>query len=320
MQRRRDRVGALWIWPMLLFAVGAGAQERAGEPAAANLPAQKMGPHDLIAVSIYGSPELSRTVRISSEGLIRLPMLRRRLEAAGRLPAEMESAIAESLIEERILVDPVVTVTVVEYHSRPISVAGAVRRPVTFQAYGTVTLLEAITRAEGLSADAGPEIVVNRMETGTEESPRLVRRIPVKELLDGRDLGVNLRLYGGEQILVPEADKIFVVGNVKRPGAFPVRDSSDTTLLKLLALAEGLTPYAGRRAYLYRRETGRTAKTEIPIELRKIVERKAADVPLQANDILYIPDSKGRRMTLSALERIAGFGMATASGVLIWGR
>jgi len=232
----------------------------------------------------------------------------------------MESAIAESLIEERILVDPVVTVTVVEYHSRPISVAGAVRRPVTFQAYGTVTLLEAITRAEGLSADAGPEIVVNRMETGTEESPRLVRRIPVKELLDGRDLGVNLRLYGGEQILVPEADKIFVVGNVKRPGAFPVRDSSDTTLLKLLALAEGLTPYAGRRAYLYRRETGRTAKTEIPIELRKIVERKAADVPLQANDILYIPDSKGRRMTLSALERIAGFGMATASGVLIWGR
>ena len=290
------------------------------EIAIANLPAQKVGPNDLIAVSVYGAPELSRTIRVSADGGIRLPMLKRRIKAEGLMPGELETAIAEALRAEQILVDPFVTVTLAEYYSRPISVAGAVRSPITFQAVGNLTLLDAITRAGGLSPEAGPEILVSRLQPGEEGRPiALTQRIPVKALLEAADPELNLKLVGGEEIRVPEAGKVFVVGNVRKPGSFPVQDVTDTTVLKMLALAEGLAPYAAKEAFIYRREAGASAKNEIPIEIRKILERKAPDVPLQANDILYVPDAKGRRIGMTALERIIGFGSATASGVLIWG-
>jgi len=291
------------------------------EVGGANLPAQRIGANDLIAISVYDAPELTRTVRVSADGHIRLPMLKQRLRAEGRLPAELEAVIAEALQAEQILVDPVVTVTIVEYQSRPIRVAGAVKVPLTFQAIGEVTLLEAITRAGGLTPEAGPEILVTRKLADPQEGAQVVtQRIPVKALIDAADPEANLRLFGGEEIRVPEAGKIFVVGNVKKPGAYPVGESSEATVLRLLALAEGLAPYAQKQAYIIRRDERTGAKYEIPVELKKILERKAPDVPLLANDILYIPDNSGRRATTTALDRIAGFGAATASGILIWRR
>ena len=285
----------------------------------ANLPVQKIGTNDLIGVSVYDAPELTRTVRVSKEGTIRLPMLKRQLTAAGRLPGELEVQIAEGLQAEGILVDPVVTVTVAEYTSRPISVAGAVRKPLTFQALGTVTLLDAISRAEGLNADAGSEILVSRTQQGEDGPLTLVQRIPVRGLIDAADPELNLSLNGGEEIRVPEAGKVFVVGNVRKPGAFRIDESEDTSVLKLLALCEGLMPYAGKEAYIYRRGDGNSAKSEIPIPLKAIISRKSSDVPLQANDILYIPDNSTKRTTMGAIERLITFGSATASGVLVWG-
>jgi hypothetical protein len=87
-----------------------------------------------------------------------------------------------------------------------------------------------------------------------------------------------------------------------------------------LALAEGLAPFATKRAYIYRQDAATGSKHEIAIELNKILNRKAPDVPLQPEDIFYIPDNTGRRITVNALERIAGFGSSTASGVLVWRR
>src|SRR5438045_3514273 len=83
----------------------------------ANLPSQPVGPNDLIAVSIYDAPELSRTIRVGADGYFALPMLKRRLMANGLYPADLEAAIAAALREEEILVSPVVTVTIAEYHS-----------------------------------------------------------------------------------------------------------------------------------------------------------------------------------------------------------
>src|SRR4051794_1206744 len=92
----------------------------------ANLPAQKIGPRDLIAIQVYDSPELTRTVRIGSDGFFRLPMLKQKVRAEGLMPADLEVSVAKALSEEGILIEPFVTITVAEYSSRPISVAGAV--------------------------------------------------------------------------------------------------------------------------------------------------------------------------------------------------
>src|SRR5665213_381167 len=293
-------------------------------PAGTNLPVQAIGPADLLAISVYGAPELTRTVRVSPEGLIRLPMLREQIDAQGLMPADVETRIAAALAQEQILVDPAVTVTIAEYHSRPISVMGAVRSPLTFQALGKTTLLEALTRAQGLSENAGPEILLTRTAGGGGAAR--VERIPVKKLIDAADPEWNVTLQGGEEIRVPQAGRVFVAGNVKHPGAFRMDGAGDTTVLKAVALAEGLAPFATKNAYIFRAGAGvapggggGTGSTEIPVALNKIMERTAPDVALAANDILFIPDNRARRNSLGVLEKALGFAASTASGVLILG-
>ncbi|MGA8027661.1 MAG: polysaccharide biosynthesis/export family protein [Bryobacteraceae bacterium] len=288
-----------------------------------NLPTQKIGPDDLLSVAVADCPELTRNFRVAADGTLALPLLNARINVAGKIPSEIEMQIAEALVKDQILVRPVVSVSVAEYRSVPVSVLGAVRRPITFQAVGEVTLLDALTKAEGLTPEAGPEILVSRHHSqdgapAQQGTSGLVQRIPVKGLLDEADPSLNIRLYGGEEIRVPQAGRVYVIGNVKKSGAFPIQDSGDTTVLKVLALSEGLLPYSTTDAYIYRREAGKAGRDEIPIQLSQIMNRKAPDVPLKADDILYIPDNKHRRMTMTALERIAGFGTATASGLLIF--
>jgi polysaccharide biosynthesis/export protein len=286
----------------------------------ANLPAQKIGPRDLVAVQVYDSPELSRSLRVGADGTIRMPMVKRQIRAQGLMPVELETEVAKALEEEGLIIQPFVTVTVAEYSSRPISVAGSVRTPLTFQANSPVTLLEALTRAGGLTAEAGSEILISKSQPGPDgETASLIQRVPVKALIDSADPDSNIRLTGGEEVRVPEAGRIFVVGNVKKPGAFPVQDGAETSVLKMLALAEGLTPFAAKQAFIYRREAS-GSKNEIPIELKKIMERKSPDATLQANDVLYIPDNHGRRLGVAALEKLLMFGSTAGATALIYGR
>jgi protein involved in polysaccharide export with SLBB domain len=271
------------------------------ESVGANLPAQAIGPADMLAISVYGAPEFTRTARVSAEGLIRLPMLREQIDAMGLMPEEVETRIAAALEQEQILVDPAVTVTIAEYHSRPISVLGAVKSPLTFRALGKTTLLEALTRAQGLSEDAGPEILLTRTAGGAGSAR--VEHIPVRKLIDAADPVWNVTLDGGEEVRVPQAGRVFVAGNVKHPGAFRMDGAGDTTVLKALALAEGLAPFATKDAYIFRPgprsdsgsdSGGDVGRTEISVALSKIMERTAPDVPLGANDILYVESGPSR--------------------------
>lgn len=301
----------------LLFpVVSLPAQTRTVEPAPTNLPAQRLGPDDLIGLSVYDSPEFTRTIRVEPDGCIRLPMLKQRVKADGLMPSELEQAVANALVQEQLIVNPFVSVTVVEYHSRPISVVGAVRQPVTFQAMGVVTLIDALTRAGGLTEDAAGEILLSRADA--QGNRTLAQRIPYRQLIDAAEPSLNVRLTGGEEIRIPAANKIFVIGNVKKPGAYSITDNGALTVLKAVALCEGLTQFSGKIAYIERTDDQTNGKTEVPVELKRIMDRKAPDLELQPKDILYIPDNSGRRLTAGVLERLAGFGSTTASGLLIW--
>lgn len=281
-----------------------------------NLSIGKLGKDDLIGVSVYDSPELTRTVRIDSEGLIRLPMVQQYIHAEGLLPIELEKAIARALVDEHVMVSPIVTVTIVEYHSRPITVVGEVKNPMTFQATSNVSLLDAISRAGGLTANAGAEILVSRPPSRSGESTPLVERVSVHSLMDDADPTANLMLQGGDNIRVPSAGQVYVVGNVKRPGAFSIANDSETSVLKALSLSGGLDSYASHTAYIYRTDDVSGRKQEIPIELKKILSRKSPDVPMLANDMLYIPDASGLRISAKALQVAAVMGLGVATLVL----
>ena len=292
--------------------VGAGATSLS---TSADLPVERLGPNDLIGISVYDSPELTRMVRVDPDGTIRLPMLQNHIEAAGLYPEQLENSITAALVNEQVMVDPIVSVTVVEYRSRPISVVGAVRTPVTFQAAGVVTLLDAISQAGGLAENAGPDILVSRQEpTSDGKFTTQIQRIPARDLLSTVDPSLNLILNAGDVIRVPEAGQVYVLGNVKSPGVFPIKGESGISVLKMLAITQGLNAYTARTSYIYRAEGGENKK--IPIELKKIMQHKAPDVTLMANDILYVPVAGGRKVALTALGKLAEVSVGISTELL----
>lgn len=311
----------------LAAAVAVPAQQEPAQPQAAvatagattfndssNLPVAQIGINDLLGVTVYDAPELTRTVRVSTEGDIRLPMVKQRIHAAGLFPEGLEKAITAALVRDHVLVDPVVSVSIVEYQSHPIAVVGAVKTPVTFQAMGKVTLLDAITRAGGIAENAGAEILISHAPSDSEgKSVVVTERIPVQSLLDVDNPAANLELQSGDIVRVPVAGQVYVVGNVNRPGPFYITAGSDSSILKAMAISGGLAPFSSHTAYIYRLESGHKDRVEIPIELKKIMKRKSPDVQLMADDILYIPDATGKRIGAKTLETSLGTGMGVAS-------
>ncbi|HEY0785619.1 MAG TPA: polysaccharide biosynthesis/export family protein [Acidobacteriaceae bacterium] len=287
--------------------------------AAMILPAESVGPDDLLEIMVPYCPELSRTFRISSDGSLALPLLKHPLAVAGLLPSVVAARVKEALEQEQVLNDPVVTISVLEYRSRPVSVIGAVTHPQTFQAIGETTLLDAIARAGGLTPSAGAAILVTSQRLDAQgKLQRTVASIPTNSLVATADPAVNLRLHGGEEIRVPEAGKIFVAGNVRHPGMYLMQSDAETTVVKALALSEGLQPYSSNTAYIYRRQKAGDERLEVKVALSRIIARKDPDVALLADDILYVPENGGKKMTSKVLNQIAGFGQTTATGMLIY--
>jgi polysaccharide export outer membrane protein len=283
------------------------------------LPDQALGANDLLQIMVPYCPELSRSFRIGSDGTLTLPLIKQPIEAAGLEPAQVEKKIAAALVAEQVLIDPIVNVSVLEYRSKPVNVVGAVNHPITFEAAADTTLIDAITKAGGLTATVGPTITVTRHEQSADGSMHVtVQSIPVRGLMDQADPKLNVKLVGGEEVRIPEAGHIFVAGNVKKPGSYPMQDNSDTTVVKALALSEGLEAYSAKEAFIYREEGAGQPRQQITVQLSEILKRKSPDVVLQPDDILYVPENNNQKMTAKVLTQLAGFGAATATGMLIY--
>jgi polysaccharide export outer membrane protein len=319
-------ISAICLTLLALVALAPGLNAQLGTPTysgptmselnpATNLPIQRLAPEDMVQLSVYESPEFSRSVRIGADGSIPLPMLKQRVHIAGLLPDEAATAVAAALKNEMLLVDPFVTMSVAEYHSRPVNVSGAVKMPIIFQAIGNVTLLDAISRAGGLSdTTAGPTIVVTRRDgpAGSQS----VQRIPVKALLAGTDPALNLKLTGGEDVRVPPVETIIVQGSVAHPGVFPVLDPiSINTVSSAIAQAQGLIQYADHKAFIYRVDDQGVKRT-IKVPLWDILQNRKPDMILQARDTLYVPDSPKRRITQNTINSLTGVGASATTAAI----
>ena len=281
-----------------------------------NLPQMEIGKNDLLNVRVYDSPELSGTVRVGSDGKLQMPMLGEdhMIQAAGLLPQQVAEKIAWQLVTSQLVVHPMVTVLVAEYQSRTVTVVGAVRHPISFQAYGRVTLLDAIGRAEGLTDTAGDDILISD-RSGAADA-HLSTRVSVQTLMGRSGQGGELMLHGGEEVRVPEEGRVSVLGNVKHPGVFPIKTEDESSLLTLLARSEGLTPNATDQAFVYRLAGPGQPRSEVRVDLKQILARKEPDMHLEPGDILYVPDNHGRRVTLSVLEHLSGVGTAATAALL----
>ena len=139
--------------------------------------------------------------------------------------------------------------------------------------------------------------------------------VDLEQLLESGDPRYNVPVYPGDVVKVTRAALVYVVGAVKRPGGFVLKRNEQMTVLKALALAEGLTSTSAKRhARIIRTDASTGKLTEIPVNMGKLLAGKRDDLPLKAADIVFIPDST----TKAAVYRGSEAALQTAVGVAIW--
>jgi len=309
----------------------------------------RIGPEDLILITVFEVPELTRDVRVSANGEISMPLLGA-VKASGLSPQELERVLQE-LLRRTYMKDPQVSVFVREMQSHPVSVFGAVRKPGVFQIRGARTLIEVLSLAEGLEEDAGDTVIVMRKpphagpaygagsreiaeESGydtlavSDEAGTFPSRvdgtaqaenieIDLKVLLESPDSRHNILVYPGDFVKVTRAGIVYVVGEVNKPGGFVLQTNENISVLQALALAEGHTGTAAKsKARIIRTDQQTGERVEIPLDLEKVLEGKSEDALLQPKDILFVPNSASR----TALYRAAETAISIVSGVIIWRR
>lgn len=248
----------------------------------------RVGPKDLLEISVFGADELSRTVRVSEDGKVTLPLLGEVL-VDGLTKSEVEKKLGQ-LLGEKYVQNPQVTVFIREYQSKRVSVLGAVEKPGPYQLLGRQTLMQIISEAGGLTRDAGNEIVIIRqLPDGSSTS----LRISIDDLFLKGDAKLNVPMEAGDIVNIP-VDKfvvVYVFGQVKNPGALQVKKSNIPTLLQAIAQAGGFTDRASKGGVIIKRKDEAGKEKEIKVNVRSILKNKIKDVQLLENDTIYVPES-----------------------------
>jgi polysaccharide export outer membrane protein len=243
-----------------------------------------IGAGDILLVNVWGHEDLTREVVVSENGTFSFPLIGG-VEASGLTIKELEAKLA-ALLSAGYLVNPYVTIRIKGFESKKVYVLGQVRSPGTYSLDKETSLIEIISRAGGVSDDAGWIIEVVRPSGRSSDKPIIpeeakkedIIRVDVEGLLGGRPED-NIRIEGGDTIFVPKASYYFIFGEVKNPGSYKLR--RDTTVLKAVIMAGGFTDKASKRRIKIRRKEGeKTIKVRVKL-----------DDPVLSQDTIIVPES-----------------------------
>jgi polysaccharide biosynthesis/export protein len=220
---------------------------------------------------------------------------------------------------------PQVIVDVAEVRSQPVSVLGAVNAPGVHQVQGHKTLLEMLALAGGIRQDAGYSVRITReLEWGCLPLPNVhldpsgkftIAELNLKKIMEAKSPEENIQIYPHDVISVPKAEMVYVIGEVRRSGGFVLGEHQSMSVLQALSLAEGLNTGADpRHAKILRLKADADQRVEMPVDVKDALNGKKPDVPLQGEDILFIPGSTGKKAALRALEAA----IQTGTGLAIW--
>jgi polysaccharide biosynthesis/export protein len=247
-----------------------------------------IGGKDVLSVIIFEEEELSKkAIRVSNDGFITFPLIGR-VKVIGLTTNEVENEITRRLRKD-FLVNPQITVQVTEFSSKFINVLGAVKTPGGIPLKGTITLLETIAKAGGVNIEgAGKNIIVLRQSEGKDKKVQHIT-IDLNRLLKEGDLSLNMPLRDKDTVFIPEADQIFVFGEVKSPGPYDLTDQT-RSVVEAISKAGGLTKLAAaNRTRVVRVEDGEERVIEVDVE--KIMEGdRSHDQFLKPGDIIVVPE------------------------------
>lgn len=240
---------------------------------AAQQPDYVIGGQDVLTIAVYDQAELSGKFTVDPDGTLTFPLLGR-VKAGGLTLRGLEEDLKKRLSDGYIR-NPQVSVAMETYRSQRIFVMGEVRAPGAYQLTGEMTVIEAIARAGSTTPAAADEAMIVRPKEGQTTGPVLptdsdstVIRVNLREIQEGA-LSKNILLRDGDTLLVQKARLVYVFGQVKAPGAYPV--DKDTTVLQALSLSGGVTDRGSTgRIKIVRTVDGK--KKEIKVKLTDIVE------------------------------------------------
>ena len=282
-----------------------------------------LGPEDELQIS---GPELeeltTKTVRVDGEGDIQVPLVGR-VHVAGLTVQQAEQEVNKRL--STYIRHPQAALDVKDLRSQPASVLGAVNSPGVHQVEGHKTLLEMISMAGGVRPDAGYSIRITRqVEWGCIPLPGAkldasgrfsVAQVNLQEIMEAKTPEENIQILPHDVISVPKAELVYVTGDVKKSGGFVLGERPTMSVLQAVSLAEGMGPAPDpKHAKILRLAPGADQRTEIPVDLKSILQGKGGDVPMQGNDILFIPDSTGKKVALRFMEAA----ISTGTGLAIY--
>jgi polysaccharide export outer membrane protein len=270
----------------------------------------RIGPTDVLDVRILNRPHLSReAVRVEGNGMIRMPLIDTEIQAACLTEGELAKEIATRYAKyyRNLQVD----VFIKEYHSKQVAVIGAVNDQSRFELQRRVRLLELLTYAKGPSQKAGQTInIVHstapspcKQTDDSRDVSSLLSSYKLSDVLRG-DPAANPYLEAGDIVTIPEADQVYVVGNVFMPLTIPLREP--VTLTRAIAMAGGLRQDTKKdKIRVLRQEPGASTRKEITVDLSAIEKKSSEDLALLPNDIVDVPTSAGKSFFRSLVQGVA---------------
>lgn len=280
---------------------------------------EAIAPDDQLDIYVLDVPELSRQYRVSTAGVIEVPLLKDPVMAEGLTSDQLAKSIREKLQAAGMVNDPHVTVQVANSRAHAVTIAGAVKSPQIYPVLSKTTLLDAISQAGGLAVEASDTAIVARGDLSSRilssdkdgaptggPAPARTIKVDLKRLMEDGDPELNLTLYPGDRVTVQRAGMVYVVGAVNRAGGFVMANEGDhMTVLKAIALAQNTKNTAATGKACIIRNGGRGGNAQVPVNLKKILDGKLPDQPLIANDILFVPDSASKKAVYRAGEAAA---------------
>jgi polysaccharide biosynthesis/export protein len=269
----------------------------------------RIGPGDVLDVRVYNRPQLSReAIRVEGNGMIRMPLIEGEIQAACKTEGELAKDISTRYA--RYYRNLPVDVFIKEYHAREVALIGAVNDQGRYQMQRKIRLLELLTFAKGPSEKAGQTINIVRAprndlcaannDAAKAEGSFISFRL--NDTLRG-DEAANPYVEPGDIITVPEADQVYVVGNVYSPRALPLREP--ITVSRAIAMAGGPLRDSKTDKIRIVRQVGGGGQSEMFVNLNAIAQKKADDVQLRPNDIVEVQESTGKSIIRSLLGSVA---------------
>ena len=234
-----------------------------------------LGEGDLLRITVYENNDLTTEARVGGDGNISFPLIGP-VKVGGLTVGQAEKTIA-ALLDEGYLVDPQVTVFISEYRSKKVSVLGEVKMPGLYELNSDVTLLDIISKAGGLTENAGDDAVIKRRSTAPGVEGESVS-VNLKALNQGSE-AANVPVQDGDRIYVARAGFVYVTGEVRNPGKF--RYEQGMTVMKAIALAEGCAAKADQDGTkLIRKKDGVESSSRVKM-----------DTLVQPDDVVSVPES-----------------------------